>query len=82
VFVHGRACAGHDGGLPDQLRTGPQVLRTYDHDNALHYAHITIVPDGADLEPYFERLLAVPEVATVHVRALAPQCFAYAVTAG
>jgi hypothetical protein len=81
VYVHGDGCAGHDGGLPEQFRTGPRVLRTYDAENTLDYAHITVVPDGADLQPYLDELFAVPEVATVHVRAVETQCFTYAVTA-
>lgn len=82
VFVHGAQCAGYDPdtGLPPQLRTGPRVLRTYDDNDALVYRHITLVPDGADIGPEIDRLLANPEVATVHVRALAAQCFTYAVT--
>ena len=82
VFVHGAACAGYqpEAGLPPQLRTGPRVLRTYDDNDALVYEHITVVPDGEDIGPAIDRLLAIPDVATVHVRALAAQCFTYAVT--
>jgi hypothetical protein len=36
----------------------------------------------AALALIIERLLREPDVATAHVRALAPQCFLYAVTAG
>jgi hypothetical protein len=32
------------------------------------------------VEPMIEDLLAQPEVATVHVRTVRPQCFLYAVT--
>ena len=82
VFVHGTACGGYEpgDGLPPELRTGPRVLKTYGHDGALDYRHITVVPDGADIAPAVEQLLAIPDVATIHVRALAAQCFTYAVT--
>jgi hypothetical protein len=82
VFVHAEQCAGYapDAGLPPAWRDGPRILRTYDRDNALDYDHITLVDEGDDIEPAVRALLAIPEVATVHVRALLPQCFAYAVT--
>ncbi len=81
VFVHAGRCAGYTAaGLPPALRTGPRILRTYDADDALDYEHITLVPEGADLEPALQALFDVAEVATVHVRALMPQCFGYAVT--
>jgi hypothetical protein len=81
VYVHALPCAGPavSGELPDQLRNGPRVLRTYDSNDAMNYAHNTVVADEADLEPIITRLLAEPDVSTVHVRTLAPQCFLYAV---
>lgn len=82
VYVHAERCEGHDAaaGLPDQLRTGPRVLRTYRSDDTMDYDHNTVVADDADLEPIIVRLLGSGDVATVHVRTLAPQCFLYAVT--
>jgi Protein of unknown function (DUF1203) len=80
VYVHADACGGYAGdGLPTQLRTGPRILRTYRGDGTLDYAHVTLVPEGEDLEPALHKVLAEPEVATVHVRALLTQCFTYAV---
>jgi Protein of unknown function (DUF1203) len=83
VYVHAARCGGYTttGVLPEQLRTGPRVLRTYDSDDAMNYEHNTVITDEADLEPIIERLLGEPGVATVHVRTLAPQCFLYAVVA-
>jgi Protein of unknown function (DUF1203) len=81
VYIHPRECAGHPGDeLPPDLRGGPRILRTYDADDALDYEHITLVPEGEDIEPALRRLFEVPEVATVHVRTLMPQCFLFAVT--
>lgn len=84
VYVHAARCAGYGSTdrLPEQLATGPSVLRTYRVDDTMDYEHITVVPDEADLMPTIERLLSEPDVATVHVRTLAPQCFLYAVSAG
>jgi hypothetical protein len=83
VYIHATRCDGYpsNGRLPDQLATGPRVLRTYRGDDTMNYDHNTVVLDEADLSPIIERLLGEPDVATVHVRTLAPQCFLYAVTA-
>jgi uncharacterized protein DUF1203 len=83
VYIHAGRCEGYTptGRLPGQLATGPRVLRTYRADDTMNYEHNTVVIDEADLEPIIERLLGEPDVATVHVRTLAPQCFLYAVAA-
>jgi hypothetical protein len=84
VYIHAGRCEGYTptGRLPGQLATGPRVLRTYRADDTMNYEHNTVVTDEADLEPIIERLLGEPDVATVHVRTLAPQCFLYAVASG
>jgi hypothetical protein len=80
VYVHAGRCAGYaDRSLPDELRRGPRVLRTYRADGSMNYEHNTLVGEE-DLEPVLDRLLAEPAVATVHVRTVLPQCFLYAVT--
>lgn len=83
VYIHAARCAGYTstGRLPKQLATGPRVLRTYRADATMNYEHNTVVADEADLQPIIERLLSEPDVTTVHVRTLAPQCFLYAVSA-
>ena len=80
VYIHPNPCAGHREGLPEGMRTGPKILRTYRADGSLDYEHIVVVEDGADLEEPLRELLADGTVATVHVRALRTQCFGYAVT--
>lgn len=84
VFIHAERCDGYtaNGDLPEQLATGPRLLRTYRSDDTMNYDHNTVVADQADLRPIVEGLLAQPDVATVHVRSLTAQCFVYAVTAG
>ena len=80
AYIHAERCPGHDGeGLPAELRHGPNVLRTYRADGSMNYEHNTLVGDE-DLAPALDRLLAEPDVATVHVRTVLPQCFLYAVT--
>ena len=82
VYVHAERCAGYDdtGELPAELARGPRVLRTYRVDDTMDYTHITLVTDDEPLTPAVVKLLAEPDVATVHVRTLGPQCFLYAVT--
>ena len=84
VYIHAARCDGHTpaGRLPGQLAAGPRVLRTYRADDTMNYDHNTVITGEADLQPVIERLLSEADVATVHVRTLAPQCFLYAVTAG
>jgi Protein of unknown function (DUF1203) len=80
AYIHAEQCPGYDGpGLPAQLRRGPVVLRTYRGDGSMNYDHNTLVGD-VDLAPEIDRLLSEPDVATVHVRTVLPQCFLYAVT--
>lgn len=80
VYVHADRCDGYrETSLPAELRRGPRVLRTYRPDGSMNYEHNTLVGDE-DLEPVLDRLLAEPDVATVHVRTVLPQCFHYAVT--
>jgi hypothetical protein len=83
VYIHAERCQGYHGTgeLPKQLATGPRVLRTYRSDDTMNYAHNTVVSEEADLHPIIADLLSEPDVATVHVRTLAPQCFLYAVVA-
>lgn len=82
VYIHAGPCAGYGRGgeLPDRMRTGPKLLRAYRADGTLDYDHLVLVADGADLGQPVRELLAVETVATVHVRAVLSQCFAYAVT--
>jgi hypothetical protein len=83
AYIHAARCDGYapTGRLPEQLATGPRVLRTYRADDTMNYEHDTVILDQADLEPTIERLLTEPDVTTVHVRTVAPQCFLYTVSA-
>jgi len=81
VYIHAARCDGYvpTGRLPEQLATGPRVLRTYRADDSMNYDYNTVVTNEVDLEPIIARLLAENGVAKVHVRTLGPQCFLYAV---
>lgn len=81
VYIHPAPCTGYDHAdeLPDRMRTGPKLLRTYRADGTLDYDHIRLIDDGVDLEPAIRSLLSTDEVAVVHVRAVESQCFGYAV---
>jgi hypothetical protein len=80
AYVHAERCEGYaERWLPDELRRGPRVLRTYRADGSMNYEHNTLAGDE-DLEPLLDALLDEPDVATVHVRTVLPQCFLYAVT--
>jgi hypothetical protein len=83
VYVHAARCDGFvpTGRLPEPLAFGPCVLRTYGADDTMNYEHNTVVTDNSELTPIIERLLLESDVATVHVRTLAPQCFLYSVSA-
>ncbi len=80
VYVHADACDGYkEPDLPAELRTGPRVLRGYDRNHRLLYDHVRVVDAGQDLEDAISDLLGADDVDVVHVRALATQCFTYAV---
>jgi hypothetical protein len=80
VYVHAERCTGPaEPGVPHGLSRGPLVLRTYRADGSMDYEHNTLI-GAEDVEPMLDDLLAEPEVATVHVRTVRPQCFLYAVT--
>jgi hypothetical protein len=81
VFVHAGTCDGYpsDAGLPEQLRTGPRVLRAYRADGTLDYDAMAYVGKGDDIEPALLQILETPGVAEVHVRAAVAQCFTFAV---
>ena len=46
----------------------------------MNYDHNTLVGEGEDIATVLDDLLSRPEVATVHVRTVLPQCFLFAVT--
>ena len=51
VYIHAARCEGYTptGRLPEQLASGPRVLRTYRADDTMNYEHNTVVTDEAEL---------------------------------
>ena len=83
VYVHADTCPGPTStSLPEQLRTGPLVLRAYRPDGSMNYEQNTLVSGDEDLEAELRRLLRDPDVSHVHVRTVLPQCFLYSVSIG
>ena len=73
VYVHADTCLGPTStSLPEQLRTGPRVLRAYRPDGSMRYEQNTLVPGDEDLEGELRRLLRDPDVSHVHVRTVLP----------
>ncbi|GAA4862479.1 DUF1203 domain-containing protein [Kitasatospora terrestris] len=76
VFVHADPCPGPAGGWPGAMHGGPRVLRAYDAAGRI----LRGVPGEPDELPALAaELLADPDVAVVHVRALAFGCFMHEV---
>ncbi|MCX5211063.1 DUF1203 domain-containing protein [Kitasatospora sp. NBC_00240] len=79
VFVHAQACPGAGSAWPAGFHGSERVLRAYDRRG--HILGGTVVtPDTA--ETAARGLLADPEVALVHVRALEFGCFLHEVRRG
>jgi hypothetical protein len=86
VFIHAEPCAGPDGtGYPGWLASGSRVLRAYGADGRILGGRlIQPDPDGspAAAESALAELLADPQVAVVHGRALEFGCFTFEVRRG
>jgi len=76
VFIHADPCDGPADGWPDTLHGAARVLRAYDSAGRI----LRGVPGTPDqLATLAAELLADPEVAVVHVRALEFGCFMHEV---
>ncbi len=72
VFVHAEECGGAGPQWPGDFHGSERVLRAYDGRGHI-LRGVPVTPDAA--EAAARALLADPEVAVVHVRALAFGCF-------
>lgn len=81
VYVHAETCSGYldTASLPSNLSIGPRVLRGYNREGVLLYDHVRLVEANESLQPALTELLSHDVVDVVHVRALATQCFTFAV---
>lgn len=78
VFVHADQCGGYPerDAYPEGFRLRDQVFRAYSRDGRIIDA--TLV-HGADAEAGIEKLLANPDVATVHSRNVLYGCYMFAI---
>ncbi|GAA1395441.1 DUF1203 domain-containing protein [Kitasatospora putterlickiae] len=80
VFVHDGPCAGPAGqGWPEGFHGGRRVLRAYDRRGRILGGEL-VGPETA--EAVAARLLADPQVAVLHVRAVEFGCFQHEVRRG
>ena len=78
VFVHPQPCAGPArDGYPEDLRGTPRVLRAYGAGGRI-VGGVQLGPDD-DPESAIEGLIADPDVAVVHARAVVFGCFTFAI---
>jgi hypothetical protein len=78
VFVHADACEGYveSDAYPAGFRHRQQVFRGYDDAGRIADA---VLVEGAEAEAGIRRLLARPEVATVHSRNVLYGCYMFAI---
>ncbi len=79
VFVHSGPCAGYADthAYPAEMLGSPRMLNPFDRTGARAYHHITFVGPDDDHEAAVRRLLAEPDVASVHVRSAEAGCFTF-----
>jgi len=77
VFIHAEACPAHDPaqGLPArEIRGSGRILRGYGADDRIVYGTGKVVANG-DIEAEAAAMLGQPDVAYVHMRSAANNCF-------
>jgi hypothetical protein len=76
IFLHTEPCGGRiDRGYPAELRGFKRMLRAYSTDGRILRGEI--VEPGGDFEGAIDDLLADPDVAVVHGRAIDFGCFTF-----
>ena len=77
IFIHADACPRFDGGdaVPEILTERPEfVMRGYDARDRIVYESCAVIP-GDELVEGAGRLLEIPRVEYLHVRARASTCY-------
>ena len=77
VFLHAAACPAYDpdAGLPPREQQGSgRILRGYGHDDRIVYGTGAVV-DNCDIEAKAAAILERRDVAYVHMRSAANNCF-------
>jgi hypothetical protein len=79
VFLHAEPCAGqsHDG-FPDDYRGLPRVFRAYDADGRIVGGEV-LAEGATEPELVIDNVLADPDAAFIHARALVAGCFTFAI---
>jgi hypothetical protein len=76
IFLHTEPCGGRiDDGYPAELRGSERMLRAYSTDGRILRGEI--VASNGDFEGAIDDLLADPDVAVVHGRAIGFGCFTF-----
>ena len=84
VFLHADECTAHDPalGLPERERQGSgRILRGYGTDDRIVYGTGTVVTNG-DIEATAAKLLERGDVAYLHMRSAANNCFTLRIDRG
>jgi hypothetical protein len=77
IFLHAEPCPCFEdvGSVPENLTERPEfVMRGYDQRDRIVYESCTVVP-GDRIKEEAERLLTIPRVDYLHVRARASTCY-------
>ena len=77
IFIHANACPRFEGGdaIPEILTERPEfVMRGYDARDRIVYESCAVVP-GDRIAEDAKRLLGLPRVEYLHVRARASTCY-------
>ncbi len=75
VFLHAEACTAPDGQFPDRERGGDgRILRGYGADDRIVYGTGTVVTND-EIETVAARLLERSDIAYLHMRSAANNCF-------
>ena len=76
IFLHAKACSRHegDGAIPEILESPQYIVRGYDAKNRIVYGTGRVTPTQR-IPHYATELFGKPEVAYIHVRSAANNCY-------
>jgi hypothetical protein len=75
VFIHADECPAHEGGFPArELSGGGRILRGYGENDRIVYGTGVVVGNG-EIEAKAAEILSRPDVAYLHMRSAANNCF-------
>ena len=76
IFLHARECTRHEGygSVPQMLKSSQYIVRGYNSNDRIVYGTGMVIPTDA-IPRHSADLLANPEVAYIHVRSAANNCY-------